>query len=342
MKKSRKKWIGLIVILAVAVGIAVAGYLYWQHSKLYPSTDDAYVRGDVFPVASRVPGTLATYRVSNNQQVAEGEVIATLDPRDFEQRVAEARAALAEAESALSRARAKVAQSQADLNAAESRLELAKKDLERFAELHRRDSIPRQRYDEAVAHERVAAAERDADAKALSVAQADLKVAGDRVKVQQTQLDQAELQRSYCTITAPVAGIVAKSSGETGQVVAPGEPLCAIVPLEGVHLWVEANFKETELHRIRVGQPVSFHTDVNPDRVYHGTVESISAGTGAAFALLPPENATGNWVKVVQRLPVRIAFRQAQNSDHALRLGLSVNVRVDTTSAPQPPSEAAR
>jgi membrane fusion protein (multidrug efflux system) len=134
---------------------------------------------------------------------------------------------------------------------------------------------------------------------------------------------------------------VSKLTALAGQVVAPGQPLCAVVPLKGEHVWVEANFKETELTRIKVGQPAVFHTDVNPDRTYRGRVESISAGTGAAFALLPAENATGNWVKIVQRLPVRIAIDPGSDADGSLRLGFSVHVEVDTVAAPAPAATPA-
>jgi len=187
-----------------------------------------------------------------------------------------------------------------------------------------------QRYDDAVAAERVASADTAASEKALAAVEANLVVAEQRVKLQEVRLANTELTRSYCTIVSPIDGIVSKKGAQVGQVVAPGQPLCAVVPLAGDHIWVEANFKETELRRISVGQPVTFHTDVNPDRTYTGWVESLSAGTGAAFSLLPPENATGNWVKIVQRLPVRIAIDPASDTDHSLRLGLSVHVEVNT------------
>ena len=153
--------------------------------------------------------------------------------------------------------------------------------------------------------------------------------------MQETRIATAELTRSHCTIVAPVDGIVSRKSAQPGQVVAPGQPLAAVVPLEGEHIWVEANFKETELRRIRVVLPATFHTDVDSGREYRGWVDSLSAGTGAAFPLLPPENATGNWVKVVQRLPVRIAIDPASNADRSLRLGLSVHVEVDTLAQPR-------
>ncbi len=331
-----KKWISLFVILLVVAAVAVAGYRYWQHAQVHPNTEDAYVGGDVFAIASRVPGTLLTVQVNENQPVSKGQVIATLDPRDFDVQVEQARTTLDEARSALATDRAKIAQGKAKVEEDASRLELARINLDRFSELFHRNSVPKQRYDDAVTAERVATAELASSQKALAADEANLAVAEQRVRLQEVRLANAELTRTYCTIASPIAGIVSKKSAQVGEVVAPGQPLCAIVPLEGEHVWVEANFKETELRRIRVGQPATFHTDVNPDRTYRGWVESLSAGTGAAFSLLPPENATGNWVKIVQRLPVRIAIDQGSDPDHSLRLGLSVHVEVNTQTEPKP------
>jgi len=329
-----KKWVSLAVILLVVAAIATAGYRYWQHAQVYPSTEDAYVAGDVFAVSSRIQGTLLEVEVIENQTVKKGQVIAMLDPADADKRVEEARTALDEARSSLATIHAQIAQQQAKADADASRHELARLNLERFSGLYQRNSAPKQRYDDAVAAEKVAAADLAASEKSLAAAQANLGVAEQHVKVQEVRLANAELNRSYCTITAPIDGTVSKKSAEAGEVVAPGQPLCAIVPLAGAHVWVEANFKETTLRNIRVGMPATFHTDVNPSRVYHGWVESLSAGTGAAFSLLPPENATGNWVKIVQRLPVRIAIDPDSNQDHSLRLGLSVEVEVDTEGQP--------
>jgi membrane fusion protein (multidrug efflux system) len=338
-----KKWVSLAVILLVVAAIAVVGYRYWQHAQVHPNTEDAYISGDVFTISSRIPGTLLTVPVIENQPVSKGQTIATLDPRDFDVQVQQAGTALDEARTALATNRAQIAQAKARVDVDASKLELARLNLERFTELVRRNSAPKQRYDDAVTAEKVAAAELAASQKALAATEANLKVADQRVKVQQTRLDNAELTRSYCTIASPVAGIVSKKNAEVGEVVAPGQPLCAVVPLHGEHIWVEANFKETALRRIRVGQPAEFHTDVTPDRVYRGWVESLSAGTGSAFSLLPPENATGNWVKIVQRLPVRIAIDPGSDADHSLRLGLSVHVEVNTLAEPRavPPAPTA-
>ena len=338
-----RKWISLAIILAVALGIFAAAARSWKRSKIHPNTEDAFVGGDVYSVSSRIPGTLLTVDVNENQQVKAGQVLATLDPRDADMAVEQAETALAEARAALATRGAEIEQQRAKSAADESRLALARTNLARYSELVKKNSIPRQRYDDAVTAESVAAEELSASRKSLAAKEADLGVAEQRVRVQESRLKNARLNRSYCTITAIVDGVVSKLTALAGQVVAPGQPLCAVVPLKGEHVWVEANFKETELTRIRVGQPAVFHTDVNPEREYHGRVESISAGTGAAFALLPAENATGNWVKIVQRLPVRIAIDPGSDADGSLRLGFSVHVEVDTVAAPAPaPTPAAK
>jgi membrane fusion protein (multidrug efflux system) len=337
-----KRWISLAVIVVVALVAVIAATRYWKHSQVHPNTDDAYVSGDIFAIASRIQGTLLTVEIGENQQVKEGQVIATLDPRDFDAHVEQAHAAIEEARAALATNRARIAQARAKVDADRSRLELARINLQRFSELYRRNSIPKQRSDDAVTAEQIALADAEASQKALAADEANLTVAEQRVKVQEVRLENAELTRSYRTITSPITGIVSKKSAQVGQVVAPGQPLCAVVPLEGDHIWVEANFKETELRRIRVGQPATFHTDVNPDRTYTGWVESLSAGTGAAFSLLPPENATGNWVKIVQRLPVRIAIDPASNTDRSLRLGFSTHVEVNTLAEPRQGAATAK
>ena len=329
-----KKWIGLAVIVLALAAAAVIGYRYWQNAQIHPNTEDAYVSGDVFSISSLIPGRLRTVEVTENQPVTQGQVIATIDPRDYDAQVRQAGAALAEARSTLATNRAQIAQARAKADADTSRLALARTNLQRFSELYKRNSAPKQRYDDAVTAEQVAAADAVASSKALAAVEANLAVAEQRIKVQETLLATAELTRSHCTIVSPIDGVVSRKSAQTGQVVAPGQPLCAVVPLAGGHIWVEANFKETDLRRIRIGLPATFHTDVNPSREYRGWVESLSAGTGAAFALLPPENATGNWVKIVQRLPVRIAIDPAANADHSLRLGLSVHLVVDTLGTP--------
>ena len=340
-----KKWISLAVILGVVAAIAAFALRSFHRAETHPSTENAYVSGDVFPVSSRIPGTLLSVDVGENDAVKQGQRLASIDPRDADMQIAQTRTSLEEARSSLATARAQIEQSRAKIVADESRLSLARTNLARFTELSRRDSAPRARLDDATTAEAVAAADLAASRKALAAAEANLGVAEQKVKVQQARLETAELSRSYCAIVSPADGIVSKKSGQAGQVVAPGQPILAIVPLGAPHVFVAANFKETELKNIRIGQRVQFHTDVAPGRTYAGWVESLAAGTGAAFSLLPPENATGNWVKIVQRLPVRIAIDPGSNADQSLRLGLSVHVEVDTEApiraAAAPPGGAA-
>ncbi len=324
-----KKWIGLVIILIFAAAMAGVWRIYWKHEQLYPSTGDAYVSGDIYQVSSRIPGTVVRLAVDENQLIERGAVIAELDPRDMDRAVDQAQAALERSMAVPATIRAKIAQAQAEVQAASSDLLLRKTDLTRFTELVAKNSIPKRSYDQAVAAEQVAAARKVAAQKALAAAQAQLVVSLKAVHMARVALATARLRRSYCTVRSPVTGIVSKKNAHEGQVVAPGQPVCSVVPLKGRHIWIEANFKETQLARIHPGQPVRFHTDVDPDREYHGKVVSLSAGTGAAFSLFPPENATGNWVKIVQRLPVRIAVDA--DTGRSLRLGLSVHVTVDTT-----------
>ncbi len=326
-----KRWIGLSIIILVAVLLVLAGWRHWRHSVFYPSTDDAYVAGDVTPVASRIPGTLLEVLVTDQQRVRAGEVVARLDPRDIDAAVAREEANLAKARAAVALQRARIAGAEAQVDAAQAQAELAHADLERFTALNERGSTERRSYDQAVAAARVADAQLAAARKALAAARTALAVEEKNVAKAQAALETARLQRGYCTITAPCDGIVADKSAQPGQVVAAGQPLLRIVQLVGDHVWIDANFKETQLRRIRPGQPVTFRVDADDSREFRGHVVGLDAGTGAAFSLLPPENATGNWVKVVQRLPVRIAIDSADVPEHCLRLGLSCEVTVDTS-----------
>lgn len=329
-----KRWLGLAVILVFAAALVGLGWHNWQHGQIYPTTDNAYVDADVTPVASRIPGTLLQVNITNDGIVREGDVIAELDPRDFDQAVAKQQATLATAEAAVALQEARIAGARAQVAAAEAQTELARTDLERFTALDERGSAARRQYDQALAASRVAEAQLVAARKSLQAAEAGLAADQAAVRKAHTGLDNAVLQRSYCTIVAPCDGIVADKSAAAGQVVAPGQPLCRLARLAGEHVWIAANFKETQLKRIRVGQPVSFRIDADDSREFKGHVASLSAGSGAAFSLLPPENATGNWIKVVQRLPVRIDFDEEVPA-RLLRLGLSCEVTVDTSGLEQ-------
>ncbi len=240
---SGKKWIGLIIILVFAGGLTGVGLMRAKHARLFPSTEDAYVAGDIVPVASRIPGTIVELPVDENQLVHEGEIVAQLDPRDTEAVVAKAEAGLEAARSVLATDQARIERAKAGVEAARSDLELKERDLERFTELAESDSIPKRIRDQAETAAEVARAQTNAAEKELAAAKAALGVSRKRVTAAHKQLDEARLRRSYCTITAPATGHVSKKTAQPGQVLAPGQPLFAIVPLEPGKVWVEANFK---------------------------------------------------------------------------------------------------
>ncbi|MGD8895032.1 MAG: HlyD family secretion protein [Acidobacteriota bacterium] len=250
------------------------------------------------------------------------------------------------ATSELAAAEARLATARAQLREAEARAMLAGQDVERFRPLVAKDEIPKQQFDTAVTAADTARATRDAAASAVSAAEKGVETARARlaeagtgreqvgivsaraasaeakVEVSKAAVEQARLNRSYTEVRAPVRGVVSRKSVEVGQVVQPGQPLLALVDLEDV--WVVANFKESQLAAIRSGQPVEIHVDAFDDHLYRGRVDSIAAATGARFSLLPPENATGNYVKVVQRVPVKIVLEPGQDPEHRLRPGMSV------------------
>ncbi len=327
-----RKWIALVVLLAFVVVGGLFGYSRWRHAQWHVETEDAYVKGHIYSVSSRVPGTLLTVDVKENQEVKAGQTVATVDPKDYDMMVTKAEASLAESSAALATDQAKIAQARAQVEAARSQLDLAKIERARVSALYERQSIPKQKYDQAVSAETVAEAQLAAAQKAVALGAASEEVSRRKSETAKASLENARLQRSYCTIVAPVDGVVSRKSAEAGNVVAPGQPLCAVVPLGAQEIWVEANFKETQLKNVRPGQKATLRADIDKDHVYVGTVESISAGTGAAFSLLPPENATGNWVKVVQRVPVRITLDPGTDPEHRLRVGLSVTAAIDTKS----------
>jgi membrane fusion protein (multidrug efflux system) len=325
-----RKWVALVILGIFVVAAGIFGYGRWKHAQWHIETEDAYVRGHIFSVSSRIAGTLLSLEVQENEAVRAGQTIATVDPKDYDAAVVKAEASTSEAAADCAVKEAAIAQAKAQVLAARSQLQLAASDLARIAALNERQSIPRQKYDQAVTAEAVARAQLAAAEKTVSLASAGLEVSRKKTETAEAQLEQARLQRSYCTIVAPADGVVSRKMAEAGNVVAPGQPLCAVVPLALNDIWVEANFKETQLKNVRPGQPCTLRADIDKGKVYTGKVDSISAGTGAAFSLLPPENATGNWVKVVQRVPVKILIDPSSDPEHRLRVGLSVKAAINT------------
>ncbi len=300
--------------IAVAAGITygVRTIAFFRHNV---ETDDAQIEGHIDAVLPRVSGYVTEVLVQDNQRVSAGQPLLRIDTRDLQAKVDQA-------EASLENARAQVAVARANVTAAATAHTKTAADLQRLAPLRRKQEISQQQFDAASAAAEAAAAQHSAAIRQVAAAQA-------AVAQKQADLQFARLQLSYATVAAPAAGVVSKKSVEVGELVQAGQPLLAVV--EDGDLWVVANFKETQLRRMKVGQPVTLAVDAYPGRRFRGRVESFSAATGAKFALLPPDNATGNFTKVVQRVPVKIVFADGPDPAHPLRAGMSVDaiVRID-------------
>ena len=417
----------LLIALAALVTVAALGYgaWAWWHSMTFVSTDDAYVEGAISSVSAKVSGYVIELLVDDNKAVKKGDLLVKIDPRDYQAKVEQARAAMAMAESRVRAAgervrvsrevaagqragaeaskigaesarrsavetvesnravveakRAAVGAARAELDRSRTMSDKAQQELARLATLVKQGLVAQRDYDQVfsdsktaeaadrVAAERVQQAQRElavaeadlrlreagfepqgiglgmaqaraADARArhiqaeamtqeVRVREAEREVAAAELKEAQANLALADLQLSYTEIRAALDGVVSKRSVEVGHVVQPGQPLMALVPLHQV--WVVANFKETQLEKLRPGMKAEITVDSYSGKRYVGAIESISAGTGSRFSLLPPENATGNWVKVVQRVPVKIMLDgTAHGNPHTLRAGMSAVVTI--------------
>ena len=320
-----KFWIILIIVVAV---IAVGAVLYWLHSRQYESTDDAFIDAHIVRLAPQVSGTLIQVAQVDNRHVEAGRLLAVIRPTSPEAQLAEAQANVQQAISQEKQAEAQVAAAIAarDQAAAQARAPIAEatkaaQDLARYQELARidRNAVAGQQLDQARAQARSTAAQaaaarqqiENADAQ-IAVARKQVAAAQAMISARQAQAKQAQVNLGDYRITAPVAGQVVNRSVNLGSYVAPGANLMAIVP---DRMWVTANFKETQLADMRIGQPVSIKVDAFPDVEFKGHVDSIQRGAGQAFSILPAQNATGNYVKVVQRVPVRIEFDTKNGPD---------------------------
>jgi membrane fusion protein, multidrug efflux system len=347
-----------LLILAV---VAVVGGLVWlTHRYLvgryYQTTDDAYISSDLVQITSEVPGTVIAVKVDDTQSVERGQVLALLDPADAQVAIASAEAQLARAVRNVRALFAQRDQLQAQIAQRVSDLRRAQDDLDRRQGLLADGAVS----GEELSHSRdalaVARAALDAAREQLNATEAQIQgtsiASHPQVLDAEAALRNVALALHRTELRAPVSGVIAKRSVQVGQRVAAGSPLMALVPLDDV--WVDANFKEVQLRTMRVGQPVTLHADLYGNSVdFHGRLAGLSAGSGSAFALLPPQNASGNWIKIVQRIPVRIALDPQELKAHPLRVGLSMTVEVDVhdtagpvvssqvRNLPQPTQESA-
>ena len=347
-QRKRKLWLSGLAILVILMGLGV-----WAWHELYgrwsESTDDAYVNGNVVAITPLVTGTVVSIGADDGDLVHEGQVLLNFDPSD-------SLVSLQSAEANLARTVRQVRGLFSNVNGTKAQVAAQKIEVQKAQDNYNRrkslavggaisqEELSHARDDLAAAQNALRTNEQQLDTTNALVDNTAVASHPD-VMAAAAQVRQAYLEHARTTLIAPVTGYVAKRTVQLGQRVQPGTALMAVIPLN--QLWIDANFKETQLHQMRIGQPVDIESDIyGSDVKYSGTVDSIGAGTGSAFALLPAQNATGNWIKIVQRVPVRIHINADQLTEHPLRVGLSTTVEVNLhdQSGPvlalQPPQKA--
>lgn len=352
-KATNKKFI-LIFGILITVGLIYGIYKY-LHSQSHEITDDAQIEKNMTPIIPRVGGYVDKIFVKDNQEVKKGDTLLVIDARDFDVKIQEAKAALLAAEESYEVAKADISTAQAtvsvsdatmqsaygSIDAAKVRLQRAQNDYERFKNLYEKRSITKQQYEQAEAaknealaqlkviqeQQRATGFQKNVAASRSAVSSKQIKVAEANKERAQAALDAALLNKKYTVITASENGQLSKVNIQPGQMVQPGQSLFYIIANQ--ELWVVANFKETQLNKMVVGQEVTISVDAFPDSEFSGKIVSFSPATGAKFSILPPDNATGNFVKTVQRLPVKIAFEDKNDKEKIARLRSGMNVTVD-------------
>ena len=335
--------VGVLVLLALIWAVK-----QWSYGRSHESTDDAAVDGHLIPVLAKVSGYVQKVTVQDNSHVAADSLLVLIDPSEYQVRLAQAEADLAaaqatagtgsstgQAEAQVSMAASQHSALDAQIQAARANAQKAHSDLDRYRQLAAQQIISKQQLDAAqaaaeTADANVSALQRSAAAAGATVtnAEAGVRLAEARRQAALAARNNAQLQLAYTHVGAPAPGIVSRKQVEVGQLVQAGQPLLTIVADTGV--FITANMKETQLADIRIGQPVEIDVDTYGGATAEGVVESVAAATGSKFALLPPDNATGNFTKVVQRVPVRIKLTKGLGADRPLRPGMSVNVHVKT------------
>jgi len=333
----RRVFVILVVVLLI---LGVGGTIYYLYARQFEDTDDAFIDGHIVPINPQVSALVAAIHIDDNVRVKKGDLLVELDPTDYQVALAQARGAEASARGKLEQARSgvpaaksAVTEAQAELDSAQVNFDNVNRDLQRYQGLDERAKSQQQLDNATAAQKRAQADVEQAKAKLqattaqVATAQADVTAAEGDLQKAQADTHRAEVQLGYCRIYAPCDGQVTSKSVDPGIYVTPTTQLFELVPAE---VWVTANFKETQLDNMQPGQPVSISVDAYPDREFHGTVNSIQSGTGSRFSVIPAENATGNFVKIVQRVPVKITFDSDVNSDpnHLLSPGMSCEPKV--------------
>ncbi len=330
-----------LVLLAVVTLVALGGYgSYWYlHSRHFEETDDAYVASDLVQITSEVAGSVTAVYVDDTQHVERGQLLVQLDDADAQVAMASAQAELARSVRQVRSLFAQADGLQAQINERQVALRSARADLARRQQVAADGAVSSEEVQHAL--DQVAQLQAALDVSHESLRSTQAQIADTQIETHPqvlaaaARVREAGLALRRTRIVAPTTGTVARRGVQIGARIAPGAPLMAVVPLDQV--WVDANFKEVQLAGIRIGQPVELHSDLyGKDVGYHGKIAGLGAGSGSAFALLPAQNASGNWIKIVQRVPVRIALDPAELKEHPLRVGLSMTATVDLHDASGP------
>jgi len=340
-KKKKNLVVPIILGVLLVIGI-IFGIKEWTYFSKHVDTDDAQIDGDISPVVARVGGYVKDINFEENTHVTEGQILVKLDDADYKVKLEQAQAGqkganagVGVAQSQIIATQANTSTAKANVDAAKVKLNLANKDFARYANLVKDGSITQQAFDQAKATQesaqaayRAAVDQYQAAVKQVGTTQSQLAVSSNVISQRQSDIDFAKLQLSYTDIKAPASGIVSKKNVQKGQLIQPGQSLFAVV--NDGSIFVTANFKETQLEKIKTGSKVEIEVDAYPEEKIEGEVYNFSPITGAKGSLLPPDNATGNFVKVVQRIPVKIKIHPSKEMLAKLRPGMSVKASVST------------
>ncbi len=347
---NKKKKLGVFILAVVIVIGGATLFFYLRYKATHITTDDAFIDGHIHTIAPKVKGTIKRIYVQDNQAVKKGDMLVEIDPVDYEVKVNETsasvnaeKAKLAEIEAQVAVSKKRISEISAGIEAAKANLELrkadlnqAEKDSKRAENLFKSNTIPKERYEKTMTAYAVSVAQVKAAGEQLKQAEKALETQKaivrqtevlktsqlSKIKEKEAQLKTARLNYGYTRIYAPADGYITKRSVEVGNQVDAGQPLLAVVSLDDI--WITANYKETQLEKVKSGQEVVIKVDTYPGNKFKGKVDSIMSGTGSVFSLFPPENATGNYVKVVQRIPVKVVLDKDTDPGHVLRIGMSV------------------
>jgi membrane fusion protein, multidrug efflux system len=343
-RRQVRKWAIRIITIAAVAGSATYFLPKLPYYLSHESTDDAYVTGTIVPVSAQVAGKVTTVFITDNQTVAAGEPLFQIQRDDYAAAVDQSQKTLLalmaekeELQAALKESREALVKAQADAESAQAQENFAAKENQRYAQMLKAKTVSPNQYDSVHARwlveqalTRAALAAVFKAAATVASQEAQVKTQGRKIEAARAALETAQISLRRTLVKAPLPGTIARKNVDPGKYVQPGQPVLALVVLDKI--WVVANFKETQIEKMRVGQPVDIQVDAYPGIEFKGRVNSLQPGTGAVFSLLPPENATGNFVKIVQRVPVKIVFDPLPDPAHPLYPGLSVVPYVDVAA----------